>query len=179
MIEVERKYRIANKTPVLASLNNLNYSKNDKVHQSDRVYLKNSESFEKFMPTDPVMRIRTVGQSHKLTYKRSINKAGDAIEHEMSIDPVEAGEGMLRELGFQQVTVVKKMRTEYTKGDVTIALDDVETLGSFVEVEVVCEEGEEEFAELKVASAAAELSLMESNIETKKYDRLMSEAIVH
>jgi adenylate cyclase class 2 len=176
MIEVERKYRITDKQEIISKLNKLGYIKLKTVHQKDNIYLKNSKSFtDGFKKDDPIMRIRTIGKTHILTYKRSINDDGDSIEHEMEVNPVNAAIDLLDELGYKIVTNVDKIRTEFKLGNITVAVDEVAKLGSFIEVEILCNKGTEDITIKRVVEAASNLGLTDQNIEHKKYDRLMSE----
>lgn len=175
MIEIERKFRISRTDKIDARLVKMGYQKNESVHQVDTVYLLKSDSFRTFKTGDPVVRIRTANGRASLAYKRVINPAGDTIEHELNIDPVMAAEGVVFEMGYKPVTKVDKMRTEYARGDITIAVDDVKGLGRFAEIEIVCREGQEEGVEQRIMDAASRLELNQDDIEPKKYDLLISE----
>lgn len=175
MIEVERKYHISNKQVIEKNLNKLGYKKTETVHQADRVYLQKSDSFKTFKVGDPVTRIREVNGSNTLTFKKAVNAQGDTIEHEMTVEPASEAEGFLLELGFNPVTNVDKVRTEFKLNNVTVALDEVMGLGSFVEVEILCIEGEEKIARAKIVEIAKRIGLNTNDIETKKYDQLISE----
>jgi len=108
MIEVETKYRLSDKQKVTEKLKELGFIGKDPVHQVDKVFLVNSDSFKTFTPGDPVARIRSVNGVSSLTLKRAINKSGDTIEHEMTVDPASAAEGLLSEMGYK--LFVRKVR---------------------------------------------------------------------
>ena len=164
MIEVETKYRLSDKQSIAVKLKDLGFIGSEPVHQIDKVFLVNSDSFKTFKPGDPVTRIRTVNGVSSMTLKRAINKAGDTIEHEMTVDPGSSAEGFLLEMGYKSVTDVEKVRTEYKRNEITVAVD-----------EIICKEGDEENARTKVMAMASDLQLSESDIVTKKYDQLISE----
>jgi|SRR3989344_3785702 len=176
MIEVERKFRIdSNKKASLIRKLTKFSEKIATVHQVDTVFLRNSESFEGFKRGDPVVRVRIENNKATLTYKRALNDQGDAVEHEMLIDPPGAGEEILKEVGFKLVTKISKERTNYKSGDISIAVDKVQSLGVFLEIETLCaSEQELPSAQVKIMNKAKELGLNESDIEPKKYDQLMS-----
>lgn len=175
MIEVERKYRIDNAAFIEKRLFELGYKKAETVNQTDIVYLQKSDSFKTFKVGDPVIRIRKVNDLSTLTFKRAINSEGDAIEHEIRFEPTSEAEEFLLEIGFKKITKVDKVRTEFKLNDVTVSLDEVMGLGSFVEVEILCGEGEEELAKVKIAEVAKVVGLDPVLIEKKKYDQLVSE----
>ncbi len=53
----------------------------------------------------------------------------------MEIGPGEGFEDLLQRLGFFKVAEVRKTRENYRFRDATVSLDDVEGLGTFVEIE--------------------------------------------
>lgn len=175
MIEVETKFRIADKVRIANKLKELGFIGAEPVRQSDKVFLVKSDSFRTFKPGDPVTRIRTVNGVSSMTLKRAINTSGDSVEHEMTVNPASAAEGLLLEMGYKAVTDVDKIRTEYKRDDTTVALDEVSKLGEFLEIEIVCNEGKEADARSRVMATAIDLGLSEDDIVTKKYDQLMSE----
>lgn len=79
----------------------------------------------------------SAGWEHRLTYKgpRADAASKTRVEHETAFDDPEALDAALRALGFRPAAVVRKRRTEYALGEYVVALDDVEGLGTFVEVE--------------------------------------------
>lgn len=175
MIEVESKFRISDKTIVATKLISAGFVGSGPVNQADKVFLVNSDSFKTFKRGDPVTRIRTVNGKSSLTLKRAINDKGDSVEHEMMVEPAGSAEGLLVEMGYKPVTDVVKTRTEYKREDVTVAIDEVKELGNFAEVEIVCNEGEEDDARKRVMATANELGLSSEDLVSKKYDQLISE----
>ena len=177
MIEIERKYRL---TPAQANAVKKKVQAKGTlyppIHQVDTIYLKGVRSFMEFTQGMPVVRIRTEDSVSKLTYKRSINKAGDSVEHELSIGNPTEMDQILRAEGYQIVTRVVKDRSEVKSGEYTYALDDVKGLGVFLEIEIIGEDDSQvESASATINTIAATLGLDDSMIETKKYDRLMSD----
>jgi len=91
-----------------------------------------------FVQTDEALRIRFRNGEAVLTYKGkkldTVSKTRTEFE-----TPVEAGsmQSILLALGFVESGKVKKTREVYESGDITIALDSVEGLGEFIEVEIV------------------------------------------
>lgn len=175
MIEVERKYRVDNTSYIIKRLGELGYKKTESVHQYDIVFLQKSDSFKTFKVGDPVIRIRKANSLSTLTFKRAINNDGDTIEHEIKVEPTSEVEEFLLEIGFKPITKIEKVRTEFKLDPITISLDEVTNLGHFVEVEILCIEGEEEQAKENIAKVAGAIGLDPLRIEKKKYDQLISE----
>jgi adenylate cyclase class 2 len=91
-----------------------------------------------FRKSDEALRIRIKEEGARLTYKGpkldEITKSRRELTVE--INSPETMEQILIGLGFFRAGAVRKSRTKYRLGEATIALDEVEGLGSFVEVEL-------------------------------------------
>jgi len=95
-----------------------------------------------FADTDEALRIRREqpadGESvAKLTYKGPLVEAASKTreEHETAVADDDALSGVLSGLGFEPAAVVEKQREFYQLDGYTIALDTVDGLGTFVEIE--------------------------------------------
>lgn len=175
MLEIERKFRL-NKEKVTLVIDNLKHlSFLQTIHQVDKVFLFQCESFKQFKPGDPVMRIRTIDGVVHLAYKRRLGTEGNVVEHEIIVDSEKTAQAILTEIGYTLVTCIEKDRTEYEGDGVTVCLDDVVGLGKFIEIEIMCDsESQVALAEDKIMGVALKLGLDASDIETKKYDQLMN-----
>ncbi|NYT02460.1 MAG: class IV adenylate cyclase [Methanosarcinales archaeon] len=103
------------------------------------IYLNGLPCDRDFARTDEALRIRIKEQGAFLTYKGpkldSLSKSRQEIT--VQVDDPSAAEALLSSLGFVRSMEVRKVRRKYRLGDLVIALDQVEGLGSFVEVEVM------------------------------------------
>ncbi|HYG83609.1 MAG TPA: class IV adenylate cyclase [Verrucomicrobiae bacterium] len=174
MIEIERKFRISPEQKAAIE----KYFKNNgsdlvPVHQIDQVFLQGINSFKDFKSGKPVARLRTVDNKTQLTYKRAINDAGDTLEHELGVESADTMQKILEEMGYQQVTLVDKTRIEMKQGRLTLVLDEVARLGSFLEIELLAEQADTGGAEEQILQSAAQFGLTAANIEPKKYDQLL------
>jgi len=116
-----------------------------------------------FRKTDEALRIRIKEEGPRLTYKGPKLDGETKSRKELTVkidDPVQM-RGILESLGFVLSAEVEKRRTKYSYGDVTIALDEVGGLGSFLEVEA---QGDEDWTAQKelVLSLLRQLGLNES-----------------
>ena len=95
-----------------------------------------------FRRTDEALRIRIKEEGARLTYKgpKLDMRTKSRLELTVKLDDPTAMEKILAELGFRPSGEVRKRRTKYTLGEVTFALDDVEGLGSFLEIEALAED---------------------------------------
>ena len=95
-----------------------------------------------FRRTDEALRIRIKEEGARLTYKgpKLDSRTKSRLELTVEVKDPTAMEKILAELGFRPSGEVRKRRTKYTLGEVTFALDDVEGLGSFLEIEAPAED---------------------------------------
>jgi adenylate cyclase class 2 len=127
-----------------------------------------------FRETDEALRIRIKDEGARLTYKgpKLDRETKSRLELTAAIDCPEGMEEILRALGFVPSAEVRKRRTKYLLGDVTFALDDVQGLGLFLELEARGE-GNWEAQKDKVVSLLSQLGLGESI--RKSYLELLAE----
>ncbi len=136
------------------------------VDQTDQYFAHPARDFAH---TDEALRIRTEGEKSFVTYKgpKIDTTTKTRQEIELPLDPSDAdgtkfGE-LLQVLGFSPVATVLKTRRPFTvhyKGrDVKGALDLVDTLGVFVELELMADESEVEDAKRVIAELADRMNL--------------------
>ena len=99
-----------------------------------------------FRKSDEALRIRIKEEGARLTYKGPKLDQETKTRKELTakIDSPDEMAEILSALGFVLSAEVRKRRTKYALGDVTFALDEVEGLGAFLEVEISGEADYEE-----------------------------------
>lgn len=116
-----------------------------------------------FRFSDEALRIRIKEEGARLTYKgpKLDQTTKSRLERTVKIDDPKQMEQILSALGFVLSAQVRKKRTKYSYDGVVLALDEVEGLGRFVEVEA---EGKGDYEEQKrkVLSIMIKLGLHES-----------------
>jgi adenylate cyclase class 2 len=136
MIEVEVKVRCSQ--DILSKILALGAEfKGTECHQD--IYFNSSA--KDFRKTDEALRIRIKEEGARLTYKGPKLDSQTKSRRELTVeinDPTAMGT-ILAELGFLPSGEVKKRRTKYSLGEITFALDEVEELGSFLEIEAPAE----------------------------------------
>ncbi len=156
MIEVESKFQVAETSELIRRIRSEWGAQLTRIiQQSDEYFEHPSRSFDE---TDEALRIRRVVEGEQtseiqLCYKGprldAETKTRAEIECDLSL-LLQNSESSCREillaLGFRPVGVVQKRRQmyEFREGnrDWTISFDEVSELGSFVELETLCEEDE-------------------------------------
>jgi len=164
--EVEQKFEVSDLAASRRRLDGLGVSWADSVFQVDRYYAHPVCDFRK---TDEALRIRSVGERNCVTYKGpkidATTKTRREIELPLSDGRYAASQfaELLESLGFQPVLAVSKGRQpgqiDWEGRVVHVALDTVEGLGVFVELEVNCEEDHVADARQTIASLAHKLEL--------------------
>jgi predicted adenylyl cyclase CyaB len=176
VIEIERKFRLTEEQGVaLDERLQSQYGPLEPVHQVDEVFLLGIDSFKDFEPGMPVTRLRTVNGETQLAFKRRVNDAGDAVEHELGVTSADTMRQILLEMDYRPVTIVDKVRLEAKVGKLAIMHDQVKGLGHFCEIEIVAED--ESYipdAEAQIMTTAKEFGYTEADLESRKYDQLIA-----
>jgi adenylate cyclase class 2 len=144
MMEYEVKIRVGGLGPVRRRLAALGIRPAGDLVERDLYF--NSPARD-FGVTDEALRIRSTGEETTLTYKGPKIGLGGVKAREEFIVPVSSGETLseiLLRLGFIRTAMVVKRRVTYRVEGTYVALDEVEGLGSFVEIEAPAGLGEGE-----------------------------------
>jgi len=168
MLEVEVKYRNADPPALLAKLRALGATLFESRIESDHYFNAPDRDLKQ---TDEAFRLRRIGSHSRLTYKGPKRDAATKTRLEIEV-PLADGDAvaadavrMLTSLGYRPVAIVRKNRTAYhlSRGgfDLEVCLDDLDRVGSFVELEIVAEDSRFEDAQAAVLALAAELGLTE------------------
>lgn len=185
MLEVEVKYRTPDRDAVLMKVVALGGELADERTETDRYYNAPDRDFAR---TDEAFRLRQVGKDNFLTYKGPKTDAATKTRKEIQVrvrDGEAAAdelEGLFAALGYKPVAVVRKRRAVYDldrvvggrPGTVEVCFDDVDGVGSFVELEVQAEDGEFDAAKTVVLQLAGELGLTDQ--ERRSYLEMFLEA---
>lgn len=166
MLEIELKFRVHDLTPISNHLQHLGASAGHPLEESDHYFNAPDRDFAQ---TDEAFRLRSVGDRNCMTYKgpKTVGIAKTRTEIEIAIESGEAAADAFRRLvqclGYRPTAIVKKRRNLYNlRRDgfpLVVCLDDVETLGTFVEIEIICTPSEKERAERIVLEVAREFEL--------------------
>ena len=182
--EVEQKFPVPDHSVLLAKLSALAATRGEPIEQIDTYYAHPTRDFAK---TDEALRIRRAGGDNFLTYKGPKLDVETKTRREIEI-PLAPGESaaasfgvLLEALGFSPVATVRKIRTLLTAAwqgqSVEVALDDVDGLGTFVELELTADEAEVDAARDAILSLASELGLgsADHSAERRSYLELLLE----
>lgn len=147
MIEIETKFRLSpevRRAELLAKLMPKLDAPLAEKHQIDTVFLLPEQINSPIVPGSKIMRVRDVRDSKSgklvnslmtLKVERETKLASDEYEFVVS-DGVEARR-MLMAMGWQEIVTVDKLRAESKFGNYNICIDEVASLGLFIELEVM------------------------------------------
>lgn len=178
--EVEQKFRLEDRAALTAKLASLQVQLSEPQLQVDTYFRHPARDFAQ---TDEALRIRQVGEVNCITYKGPKIDKTTKTRREIEL-PLASGARaaeqfaeLLQALSFQPVTAVRKQRRygELERGGqrVEIALDEVDRVGTFAELELTSDEAGLEKARECLASLAAELGLRQ--LERRSYLELLLE----
>jgi adenylate cyclase class 2 len=164
--EVEQKHRVSDQSALIARLAQGGVSLEPAVTQSDQYFAHPARDF---VATDEALRIRSTGSSSFVTYKGPkldvITKTRRELElplHPHDPDGATFAE-LLLALGFTPVATVRKQRRKFclerAGRRVEGALDEVDGVGTFVELELLADEADLEPTKQVIRDLAAELGL--------------------
>jgi adenylate cyclase class 2 len=165
MLEVEAKYRVDRFDVIVETLLKIGAKRTSKAVQVDCYFAHPNRDFLK---TGEAFRIRKVGEHVALTYKGP--KGSDLIKLRREIElPFASGVSlrdvseMVESLGFFRVAEVSKERDSWIVSrcgvNFTVALDLVDGLGAFVEVETMVQESSANEAMAAISMLSEDLSL--------------------
>ena len=174
-IEVEQKHRVADAAALMRRLADRGATLGAPLIQSDQYF---NHPCRDFAQTDEALRIRTVGDESVVTYKGPKLDATTKTRRELEL-PLAAGHAefseLLAALGFKPVLTVRKSRRHFEldhQGQKVLgAWDEVDRVGTFVELELMADEAGLEEAKRIIASLAEELQLGPS--ERRSYLELL------
>ncbi|MFK7777789.1 MAG: class IV adenylate cyclase [Gimesia sp.] len=168
MLEVEQKFALSDRDALFDRLEHLGATRGICLEQQDFYF---SHPVRNFAETDEAIRIRCNGLENRITYKGPKRATISKVRKEIEVGfasgqpAFEQMAEMLEILGFQPLRTVKKRRTPFTylqQNAFEIAIDDVEGLGMFVEIELLVEEPELQNAEIAINQLAETLKLTDS-----------------
>lgn len=176
--EVEQKFPVDDMGALEGKLAAMGATVTEPQTEADLYFAHPAREFHR---TDEALRIRRKGPSNYLTYKGPKVDATTKTRREIDLALGPGGESaaawaeMLEALGFARVAEVRKRRRNahlpWQGRRVEVALDEVEELGSYAELELVAEADQLEAARGCIASLAQALGL--SGGERRSYLELL------
>ncbi len=173
MKEVEVKARVSNLSVILKKLEEIGCKLSEPVIQKDIIFLQNGTIY-------PVgkgklaVRIREQDSKFIFNLKQSQNNELDNYEREVVIDNPAQMKDIIIKLGFYEAVHVSKTRRKCRYQGMEICIDQVDQLGSFIEVEKISEGNGLKIQE-ELFSFLKSLGVKEEERVKTGYDTMMAE----
>lgn len=175
-LEIEQKFRVQRADELLVRIEKLASEELAPQEQRDTYYNHPSRDFR---TTDEALRIRRTNDGAVVTYKgpkqKTVVKTRQEIE--LPLAQPESWPALLEALGFREVATVSKHRRRFKVVDrafeVELALDTVDEVGQFAEIEIVADQSQAEAAQQLVLELANQLDLGQA--EPRSYLRMLME----
>ena len=138
-----------------------------KVNQKD-LYFKTSDEEKE------ILRVRKTDGKTILGYKK-IEKSDNSVFNELEVEVIDSDKmiDILDNLGFEEKVEIQKDRWYYDLDGVTLELNDIKDLGSYLDFEVISDDEKE--AKEKIYGAMNELDYSKDDIEPRLYYELLEE----
>ncbi len=174
MKEVEVKAKIVNEGVIMRKLHSLRFEFSTPIIQHDSIYLHNSlSSYDNIVPGTNVLRIRKQQCKIKFTLKKAVENELSCIEHEIELNDANQMKKMLEYLNYKCMVEVKKIRKKAYLNGITICVDNVEGLGSFIEVEKITEDEESKNVQEELFLFLVSLGVLPEDRVLQGYDTMM------
>jgi adenylate cyclase class 2 len=180
MLEIEVKYRVNDFAALEAKLHQWKAEQREERDDSDEYFRVPHRDFAK---SDEAFRLRRIGAKNFITYKGPRTDAMTKTRLEIEVplaegnEPAQDFERMVEALSFTPVAVVCKHRRifDLKRSDyqIEVCLDQVQDVGSFVELEIMAPQEELEQAKTVLFQLAQELGLKKS--ERRSYLEMLLE----
>lgn len=164
--EVELKFPVTDLAALEARLTALGALWDAPLEQRDCYF---AHPCRDFAQTDEALRIRQIGTQCLVTYKGPKIDRATKTRREIELPLSDAPSGfkrwteLLESLGFRTVAEVRKRRRpghlRWEDAKIEIALDQVDEVGTFVELELIADSQSLEAAQARILSLSATLGL--------------------
>lgn len=171
--EIEVKYQVRGAGALVAALAARGIALGEPVRQDDQAYAPVGWSYGDGKLGVAFVRLRTVDGRHTFTLKRPAENALSCEEYETAVSDREQMHRAIEAMGFWPTVRIVKLRRTAELPDLSLCLDEVEGLGTFLELErMVPEEVPGEAVQAELAAFVASLGIDAHRTE-ETYDSLV------
>ncbi len=148
------------------------------TRQEDRIYAEpDVRVFPGLYPGKNFLRIRTESDRILFTLKSPVTNHHDKIEHELEISDATEMDAIIQRLHFWEYVRVGKHRRTTSHQGMTLCLDEIDGLGTFVEAErLVATDADSAAIQEELFQFLETLGLERSDREPMPYDLLVWQA---
>lgn len=174
MREIELKFKVDNIDEIISFLNTNNCEISQPIYQNDTIYVQNLNNVES-KEGSVYLRVRKTNQKVELNYKRQSAKKMESEEIEFEVSSYQMANEFLKAIGFKEWVQVNKVRKYSKYQEYNICIDEVERLGTFVEIELLVNEQNDIDYESKLLEIAKEMKIDTNNRINSHYDTMIFE----
>ena len=175
MREIELKFKVDDLDSFIEKLEKLGCSLSDVVYQNDTIYVENLDNIES-VEGSIWLRVRKLNDKIEMNLKKQAVKKSESQEIEFEVSDYEKANNFLKTLGYKEWVRVNKKRRYSKYLNANICIDEVERLGSFVEIEyLIAEEDKKINYEDELLQIATELGIYISKRVNSHYDTMIFE----
>ena len=176
MREIEVKAKLKNKKGLLLKAQELGIKFGPAITQDDYTY---ETSLSKDDPNWNIFRIRKQGNQTILTMKyKASSRSRDNHERESVVDNAKEVADMLERVGYSLGVRIKKTRQTAKYKDLELCLDEIDKLGTFIEVEKLAQDDVDvDEIQSDLWQLLIQLGVNPSDRVHKGYDTLMHELL--
>jgi adenylate cyclase class 2 len=176
MREVEVKYRISDREVLHVALEERGIKLGQPIFQDDQAYAPNGWNFGDSKLGVSFVRLRTVNGRHTFTLKQPTINALSCLEHETQVADREQMHQAITQMGFYPTVRVAKVRQTAEFDGMSLCVDDLEGVGTFLELErMVPEDVSERDVQDELAAFVASLGTTAERT-AESYDSLVRAA---
>jgi adenylate cyclase, class 2 len=174
--EVEVKYHLLDVEALLMALKSRGIELSAPVHQDDQAYAPAGWSYGDRKLGVSFVRLRTVYGRRTFTLKRPAENALSCEEYETAVADREQMHSAIRAMGFHPTVRVTKVRRTAELPGLSLCVDEVAGLGTFLELErMVPDDVPGEAVQAELAAFVASLDI-EAERTDETYDSLVRAA---
>lgn len=175
MKEVEVKARIRDRATFLAALEGAGITLGPPTRQEDRIYAEpDVVVFPAVHAGKNFLRIRIQGERIIFTLKSPVTGHQDKIEYEVDVTDADEMDRLIRQLHFYEYVRVGKTRQIAHAGGYELCLDEIDGVGTFVEVEkLVAEDADSLAIQEELFQFLETLGINRADRELMPYDLLV------
>jgi adenylate cyclase class 2 len=175
--EIEVKFHIQDAEALMVALKARGIELSEPVRQDDQAYAPEGWSYGDSKLGVSFVRLRTVDGRHTFTLKRPAENALACDEYETAVADRDQMHCAILAMGFRPTVRIAKARCTAELPDLSLCVDEVDGLGSFLELErMVHEDVPGEAVQAELAAFVASLGVKAERTE-ETYDSLVRAAL--
>jgi len=171
-LEIEVKAKVKDFETIKNKLREIGCILSEPIIQDDYIYNKKGIDIRKEYDGSPILRIREQGEKILFTLKKNRNNELDCIEKEIEVNNRNILNDIIELLDYECTVEVHKTRVKGIYNDYEICLDEVNGLGSYIEVEKMSDEDGEK-VQNELFDFLQTLGISKEDRVFKGYDTLM------